>query len=241
MSKSVLSRRSALLLPLLIAACASEPEAPPTPQNFSSLDFSYLLPLRLNVSSIEIQPRFVPSGQPPDVSQFDPIQPTAALRLMAEQRLKADGTAGHGVFAINDASLTRQGDVITGTMSVQLDIYTSAGIRAAFAQATVTRQTAGAVADLPAALYGLTRQMMDQMNVEFEYQVRHSLGEWLLPSSAVPSPVQETPLSPGQPPLGAPPAAPPSVPNPGPPELPPEPPPGPPGLPPPTPFPPPAE
>jgi hypothetical protein len=196
-----LTRRAALALPLVLAACGGGEEGPPAgQQSFAPLDFSYLLPLRLNVASVEISDRYVPSGQPPDVSQFDPIQPVAALRLMAQQRLQAAGTTGRAVFIINDASLTRLGDMITGTMSVELDIYPTPGTRAGFAQATVVRQLNGSVGNLPAALYQLTRQMMDQMNVEFEYQVRHSLGEWLLPAGSLQPSVQTAPLGPpGQP------------------------------------------
>lgn len=191
-----------LFLPLALAGCG-EGEAPQAEtQSFSPLDFSYLLPLRLNVAAIDISDRYVPSGQPPDVSQFDPVQPVAALRLMAQQRLRADGTTGRAVFIVNDASITRIGDTITGTMSVELDIYTTPDVRAGFAQATVVRQLAGNVNDLAAGLYQLTRQIMDQMNIEFEYQVRHTLGAWLLPAGSVPSPVQAAPLLPPDQPTG---------------------------------------
>jgi len=140
------------------------------------------------------------------VSRLDPVQPVVALRTMAEQRLKAEGTTGRAVFAITDASLIQQGDVVTGTMSVELDIFGASGTREGYAQATVVRQLAGVTGDLSAALYPFTRDMMAQMNVEFEYQVRHNLSAWLLPSGAVPSPVQATPLTPAAP--GAQPLAP---------------------------------
>jgi hypothetical protein len=202
-----LPRRSVLLM-LLVAGCAGEPEAP-APQTFAPLDFSYLLPLRLNVATLDVRQNFVPSGVPPDLSGQDPIPPVAALRLMAEQRLKPIGTSGRAVFVINDASLVRQDDTIMGTMSVELDVYTSANTRAGFAQATVMRRLTGPVPDLQAALYHFTEQMMDQMNVEFEYQVRRSLSDWLLPTSAVPPPVEQAPLTPG----GAPPPPSPGAPS----------------------------
>jgi len=207
-----LPRLAVLLLALPAAACAVAPNTPPAPQSYPPLDFSYLLPLRLNVASIEVVPRFVPSGQPPDVSALDPIQPVAALRLMAEQRLKADGTAGRAVFLINDASMLRLGDMLTSTMSVELDIIAPDNTRAGYAQATVVRQRTGITGDLPAVLYQFTREMLDQMNIEFEYQVRRSLANWLLPSGALPAPVQAAPLSPegpSPPPQGPPPEEPP--------------------------------
>ncbi len=209
MKVRALFRRLALFLPFLIAACATEPPpSAPTGQNFPPLDFSYLEPIPLNVAAIDIQDHFVPSGLPPDVSQYDPAPPVAALRLMAQQRLKPAGSSGRAVFIINDASLTAQGDTITGRFSVQLEIFSAPGAQAGFATATARRQRTGATGDLPTVLYQFTRQMMTAMNVEFEYQVRHSLGEWLLPSGAVPPPVEQAPLQPGPPPVpGAPPEA----------------------------------
>lgn len=202
-----LSRRAVLLVALLATSCGSEPATPPAPTLVAPLDFSYLLPLPLNVATIEVEQRYFPQGAPPDVSCLDPIQPVVALRTMAEQRLKAAGTTGRAVFAITDASLIQQGDVVTGTMSVELDIFGASGAREGFAQATVVRQLAGVTGDLSAALSPFTREMMAQMNVEFEDQVRHNLSGWLLPAGAVPSPVQATPLTPETP--GAQPLAPP--------------------------------
>lgn len=31
-----------------------------------------------------------------------------------------------------------------------------------------------------AALYGLTKRMMDNMNVQLQYQIQHNLGPWLV-------------------------------------------------------------
>ena len=209
--RASLSRRAVVLSALLAASCATEEATPPATQLVAPLDFSYLLPLPLNVASIEVEQRYFPQGVPPDVSRLDPVQPVVALRTMAEQRLKAEGTTGRAVFVINDASLVRQGDLITGTMSVELDIFGASGTREGYAQATVVRQLAGVTGGLSAALYTFTRDMMAQMNVELEYQVRHHLSAWLLPTGAVPSPVQATPLTPGAPsaqPLAPPPPMP---------------------------------
>lgn len=186
-----LTRRVALILPLLVAACAAQP---PPARQYAPLDFSYLAPMRLNVASVEVEQNFVPSGLPPDVTQYDPINPLAALKLMAEQRLQAVGATGRAVFIINDASLIGQGDSITGTFAVTLAVYNSAGERVGYAQATATRQMTGFGEDLRGALYSLTTNLMQQMNVEFEYQVRRSLANWLVSASAAPQGVQQAPL-----------------------------------------------
>ena len=44
-------------------------------------------------------------------------------------------------------------------------------------------------------LYDMTKDMMDRMNVEFEYQVRRALSTWLVPAGAVQAPVQQQPLN----------------------------------------------
>ena len=187
------SRRVCLLLPLLLAACAAEE---PPPVAYAPLDYSYLPPLRLNVATIAIEQHFVASDLPPSVSQYDPVSPTAALRRMARERLKAFGSTGRAVFVIDDASLVRNGDAITGTFTVRLEIYTSAGTRAGFAEATVSRQRVGKVTNLAETLYLLTRTLMDRMNVEFEYQIRRSLGDWLVAPAAPAAAVQAAPLAP---------------------------------------------
>jgi hypothetical protein len=206
-------RPFAPLVVLLLAACGSEQPAPQG--NFPPLDFSYLPTLALNVATLEVQSQYVPSG-PPEVSQDDPAPPVAALRTMATERLKPVGTAGRAVFAIDDAAMVRSGDTITGAFSVTLNIYTSAGVRAGFAQATVTRQITNVGGDLQTALYTLTRQLMQQMNVEFEYQVRHSLHDWLVTTGPTPPPVSQQAPMPAPPPPVAEPMqqAPPSYPPP---------------------------
>ena len=160
-----LSRCAALLIVLLLAAC--EGPAPVSPV-VTPLDFRYLTPLPLNVATIDIQSQYVPSGVPPDVSRIRPD-------------LSGSGTGNHGTAAAEGSRQLRRGgvggerrragrtgDTITGAMSVTLNIYASGGIRAGYAQATVTRQVNGVGADLPPALDEMTRQMMRQMNVEFE-------------------------------------------------------------------------
>jgi hypothetical protein len=184
-----LTRRSSLLLPFLLAACGGREE-----RLYPPLHYGHLTPLRLNVGAIQIEQRYVPSSTAPDVSQLDPMPPVQALRNMAEDRLQAFGSPGRAVFVIQEASLTRQRDTILGSFAVELDIHTSDNTRAGFAQARVTRSYTGDLDDLPSKLYDMTKDMMDTMNVEFEFQVRRSLQAWLLPEGAAQTPVQQQPL-----------------------------------------------
>jgi hypothetical protein len=193
-----LTRRAALLLPFLAAGCGDD-----EPKIFPPLRFKYLQPIRLNVADIVVEQRFVPAGVPPDVSTLDPVRPIDALKAMADDRLQAFGAAGRAVFIIQDASLTRSGDVISGSMAVLLDVYTSDNVRAGFAEARVALRHTGKVDDLRTTLYDMTKAMMDDMNVEFEYQVRRNLKDWLTTPTAVSAPVDQAPLDEPAPP-GAP-------------------------------------
>ena len=187
----MLTRRTSLLLPLLFAGCGGGSKQ----RSYPPLRYDYLTPLGLNVASIQIEQRFVPSGVAPDVSQSDPEPPLRALRAMAEDRLQALGSAGQAVFVIQDASLVRRGDTLSGSLAAELGIYTAPNARAGYARASVSGRFTGDLEDLPARLYDMTKTMMDRMNVEFEYQVRHSLGAWLVSAGAARAPVEQQPLT----------------------------------------------
>jgi hypothetical protein len=119
---------------------------------------------------------------------------------MAEDRLQALGSSGQAVFSILDASLVRHDDTITGHFAVELDLYTVPDVRAAFASANVSGKYEGNLDDLKGRLYDMTKEMMDRMNVEFEYQVRKVLGRWLLAPGAMRAPVDQIPLTLSPPP-----------------------------------------
>jgi hypothetical protein len=185
-----LTRRASLLLPLILTACGGGERT-----DFPPLRYTYLPPFRLNVANIQIDQRFVPSGMRPDVTHLDPAPPVEALRQMAQDRLVAVGAANTAVFAITNASLTKQGDLITGEMTVELSIVGPDGGRLGFARADVSRQRSGSTDDLRATLYDFTKAMMDSMNVEFQYQLQRNLAAWLMTASAVLPPVQAQPLA----------------------------------------------
>ncbi len=198
----MLPRRAALLLPLLAAACAEERQ---TRTSFAPLRFDYLLKVQLNVAAIEE----AAPPQPGPLDALDPAPPIEALFQMARDRLVAGGARGKAVFTIVQADLARDGPGLQGAFAVRLDIVTPEGARAGFAEARVARQSTGGE-DLRGDLYDITQAMMQDMNVEFEFQVRRSLREWLQEAGAAPAPaaVEQQPLSPQRPDgAAAPPAA----------------------------------
>jgi hypothetical protein len=187
--KIPLTRRHALLLPLFLAACGGGDDG----QVYEPLRSDYH-PIELNVATIDVEQRFVPSGAPPDISAKDPASPVAALQTIATDRLKPFGTSGRAVFAILDASLTQQQDVIHGTMAVSLTIYGADGSQAGLAEAHVERTLTGRPSNLRQALYDMTKTMLFDMNAEFEYQIIHNLRAWLTTPAAPDTPVEQAPL-----------------------------------------------
>ncbi len=179
-----------LLLPLALAACGEEAEPVFTP-----LRYDYLPPIQLNVATIEVAQEFFPSGERPDITPQDPEPPVTALKVMAQDRLKAFGTSGRAVFAILDATLTKRGDAIDGSMRVSLTIFGPDDKQAGSAVAQVVRHRTGDIDDLHVVLYDFTKAMMDDMNVEFEYQIRHNLRDWITSAEAPATPVEQTPLN----------------------------------------------
>lgn len=184
----------AVLLPLLAAACTTD--GPAARDAFPPLRYDYLTPLHLNVASVEIAPGFVPAPGGP--ASLSPVSPVAALEQMAHDRLRADGASGKAVFVIDDASLTPAPGGLSGSMAVHLDVLTSDGQRAGYAEARVSQVYSGPTGDMRAVAYDLVKQMMDRMNVELEFQVRRTLRDWLQDTETAPPPaaVQQQDLAP---------------------------------------------
>jgi hypothetical protein len=206
-----------------VASCG--PDEPPATENFTPLHYDYLPKLRLNVGAIDVQDHSAPVG-PQDIATSSPAVPAQALQQMGHDRLFAAGVTGQADFVIDQASIVREPNgTLDGHVAVHLDIIAPNGTRAGFAEAQVSRQ------HIPGSepengsmeLYDLTKHMIDDMNVELEFQLKRTLGAYLVAAGDVPAPVAAQPL----PVPGAPPAVPP------PPALPPataaEPPPPPPG------------
>ena len=174
-----LPRRLVLLTPLAAAACGGDMPV----RDMPPLRYDFLTRLRLNVASIQI-------GDAPPPSPVEERSATtagAALRQMAEDRLAVGGSSGRAVFVIDQARIERVAGRLDGFMAAHLDVLTTDGVRAGFAEARVSR-SATMRGDLRAALYDLVRQMMDDMNVEFEFQVRRSLRDWLQDPTTAPAP-----------------------------------------------------
>lgn len=172
---------------LLLAACGGHDSVP----SFAPADYSYLPKLRLMVGSVTIEDHASQAASPDDLAPTAPVPPDQALQQMARDRLIAVGNSGTGVFTIDQASISGSGGgALDGRLAVHLDILTGNGGHTGYAEAHVSRQFipgANSVdAGTRAQLYELTQQMMQDMNVELEYQVRRSLRDWLVDASGTP-------------------------------------------------------
>lgn len=185
-----LSRRLLLLSPFALVACGEEPQAP----SYPPLTYDYLEPLKLNVGQIDIDDSWAPRGASRQVEFLSPTHPRDALLRMARDRLVTGGSAGRASFVIEDASIIRGLNTYQGSLAVRLDIVDDAGTRLGQAIARVT-QVRPAREESDAAtrgtLYAFTRDMMRDMNVEFEFQVKKTLRELLQSTeSTVPAPAK---------------------------------------------------
>lgn len=196
------TRRSFLLLALAATSCARpEPPAPPLPP----MSWTHLTPLPLDVATLEVLPSAPPSP-PGDVGPLLSPTPADAVRGMARDRLSAAGTSGQAVFSVTAASLVREpGGALRCSLACRVDIAGKGGEEGAgFMEAAAQRGVSGAEASRPRAADLLLRRTMEDLNVEFEFQLRRNLRRWLVAvapaaagGAAVPPPVSREELPPG--------------------------------------------
>ncbi len=170
------SRRAILTLPLLISACGGDEPAAPPRRDFPRLSFSYLPPIPLNIQRLEVAEDFVrPTG---DGELADGFAMEAILG-MARDRLKPMGTGGMGRFRILAASIALRRDTLTGVLAVRLDVRNDDDTNNGVAEARVTSTKTGSIGDRRGAAYDMLKSLMDDLNVELEYQIRSKLRTWI--------------------------------------------------------------
>lgn len=172
------------LLAGFMAGCSAN--APP--ETFPKPDYSYLPPLNLNVADITVTDD---APAPPNSldAKAPPLPPDQNLALMAHERLHATGASGQGVLTITQADIT-QGpgeDMLSGTYSVTLTLDDPATHHRGEITARVTHKAQTADDSSKARnLYALNQALMDDMNVELEYQIRKNLSSWLTDATGTP-------------------------------------------------------
>jgi hypothetical protein len=212
MTTTRVSRRAALTASFFTAlglvACAEDT----VPPSFAPLGWDYLPKLKLNVATIDIDDSWRPRAGTRERGFLAPTSPVEALRKMADDRLIPGGSSGRALFVIDDASIQQSRDFYEATFAVHLDISTSDGVRSGYAEARVSRRRAindDSPNGVRAELYELVKQMMADMNVEFEFRVNRALHDYLQTTApAVPDagPVERQELAPPPPDETSPPA-----------------------------------
>jgi hypothetical protein len=194
------TRSFRLLLPtllcLLLGACEGAP-----PPHFDRLSYDYLNKFRLNVASVTIDDSWVASSPGQHVESLSPEPPLQALRQMLQDRLIAAGNTGRAVATIEDASIVERDNQYVGALAVRLNLQGDDGSPIGSVEARVVGTHAVTdtdTQDVQLDLYALTKQLMDSMNVELEYQIDRSLTGSLQPTTPIapaPPPVQTQDLS----------------------------------------------
>lgn len=166
----------------LLAGCSSTPPE----ETFPKPDYSYLPPLNLSVSQVNVSDNTHPDGD--DLAVKSPTSPTNTLALMAHQRLHATGPSGTASFTITRADMTKAPrHTLSGSYTVQLHVDDAAHNHHGFITAHVQRTIdAPSKLGLEHNLHTLNTQLMDDMNVELEYQVRSHLSSWLTDATGTP-------------------------------------------------------
>jgi hypothetical protein len=196
-----LTRRALAVLPFLLAACADDEPPGPGRRDFPPLRYGYLPTVNLNVQRVAIGEGFIPPGSDAEVSGYSPAKLADTLIAMARDRLKPVGAGGTATFQILTASITRRNDTLNGLLAVRLDVRDADDANLGFAEARVTANHTGPIPDLRAAAYDMLKSMMDDMNVELEFQLRNKLRAWIVdPPGATPRPDPSTTLPPPPPP-----------------------------------------
>ncbi len=174
-----MTRLLALLLPfLMLAGCSAAPKPV-----FERLSFDYLTKIKINVGTVDIDENWVPRGSLRQIGFLAPTRPVVALRTMAAERLVPGGTTGRALFVIDDASLVLTRGRYEASFAVHLDLRDDMDKTIATATAAL-RGSRKATDDtdedaVRIDLDALVRKMMDDMNVEFEFQVRSALKAYL--------------------------------------------------------------
>jgi hypothetical protein len=163
------------------------------PREYPPLRYDYLTRLQLNVASISY-------GELPPATRLDQLSPVPfgpALQQMTQDRLLAAGSSGRALVTIQNAQIVRAEDGLDGAAAIRIDIFAADQQQAGFAEARVARHVTGVGKDLRSAVYGITKQMLDDMNVELEFQIRRSLREYLQNATVdpAPAPVEQQDLS----------------------------------------------
>ncbi|WP_372624012.1 hypothetical protein [Falsiroseomonas sp.] len=204
----LLPRRSLFLALPLVAACAGGEQPAALPPLVSG--YGHLTPIRLNVAELELAD---PAAGAVRVDEPAPVRPEREMLRMAQDRLVPTGTEGKARFIVERAEFRREplraaggltglfagdpGERISVLLQSRLEVLSGEGRRVGFVETQARHQRTlpdgTSAAARGRAAEEAVRQAMQELNVEFEFQIRRALRPWLVEGAAPPS----VPLGPG--------------------------------------------
>src|SRR5271168_657270 len=95
--------------PVAVIALAGCSSSPPPLQTFPPLDYSYLPPIVLKVSTLNVVSSYVPTPSQATYIGEDPEPPANALLAMLNHRLVPSGAPGLGTATVETASIDQVG------------------------------------------------------------------------------------------------------------------------------------
>jgi hypothetical protein len=178
---------------LVLAACESSP--PPRPV-FPDIRFTERPPMRIDAAAIDIERQFRPTLRPPNVEHLFPVSPERAMENWARDRLQATGTSRRVRVRIVDASVreielprtggvrgaftTDQAQRYDATVEMSVDVMSDRGFseRSVTAKAARSRSVPENITpnDREMVWYQLTKELMADLDVELERQIRSNFG-----------------------------------------------------------------
>lgn len=178
---------AAVLTTGLVSACSGDN----TVTAYPPYQYSYLPKIQLNVASVGIEDHAQPGTAAGDISAKAPIPPDQALTQVAQDRLVAAGQGGTALFTVDQSSILHNPDgSLTGAMTAHLTVTSATGQPSGSVEAHVSRRYQADYskgdADSRGNLYQMTGQMLQDMNVELEYQIRNHLKAWLVDAGGMP-------------------------------------------------------
>lgn len=156
-----------------LTGCAEEPSQ----EHFNTPSYTYLPQLYLKVAQVKVHDKSKGSSSLVTNTPY-PIDSRAIT--MAEQRLKPRAGAGEANFTVENVEVTKNSRVYSATLKIQLQCenpdMNASSTMTAFVKDDVTRTNGASEAK---TLNDLASKIMDDMNVEIEYQLRNKMPQWL--------------------------------------------------------------
>ncbi|QCE32451.1 hypothetical protein FAI41_02015 [Acetobacteraceae bacterium] len=148
-------------------------------QSLQRPSYDFLPHLRINVASLKVIDDATPLPQ--NESREMAYTPNELLKDLAKQRFICEGKAGEAVLNIRQASLTRHPDKYDGKIILSLTMENPAFSKTGNLSAEVYKSVTPIHGEKDSdVLLRLTNALLDDMNVEIEYQLRSKFSNWIV-------------------------------------------------------------